>query len=99
MLIRDRRMMSTRRFWPRPSAVALEATGWNSAYPDAESRPGTKWYRSMKISAICVALVVDSSQLDANWLVWIGTSSVWPSMRMSYGTDNRDDAMASILPM
>ena len=38
MLVRGRTMMSTRRFWPRPSAESLGATGWNSANPAAERR-------------------------------------------------------------
>ena len=37
-LVRGRTMMSMRRFWLRPSVVSLDATGWNSAKPEADMR-------------------------------------------------------------
>ena len=48
--------------------VSLLATGWNSAYPEAESRAGLKAMSSIKSRASRVARAVESSQFESNCL-------------------------------
>src|SRR5262249_44406085 len=73
--------MSTRRFICCPRVEEFSATGWNSPYPAADKRSGANPSPSISSLTSVVARAVDSSQLEAKDGVWMGTLSVWPSMR------------------
>ena len=72
------RRTSTRRLRARPAAVALLVRGSSAASPGGLRRSGAT-PACAKARTTDAARAADSSQLDGNAAVWIGTGSVWPS--------------------
>ena len=73
----DCTMISTRRFLARPSAVAFDATGWSSPFPDGCKRSAEIPSR-MKYSATDPARSSDRKRFDGNCAESIGWLSVYP---------------------
>ena len=75
---------TTRRFALRPSGVELGSTGRNSPKASTDSLWGATPL-SMSRCTTLAARAAESSQLDLNCAVRIGTLSVWPSTWMLFG--------------
>ncbi len=77
--------ISTRRFFARPSAVALDAIGLNSPYPFALNSCGSNFVFSSNSFIKLTARMTLNSQFEANFALLIGTLSVCPLMTMLRG--------------
>src|SRR5262249_51581840 len=83
---------SRRRFFARPSAVEFGAIGRTEPYPVADRRTGFTPWASRNWSTAS-ARAVESSQLERNCAVEMGTESVLPSTRTAFCTPLLDSRL------